>query len=176
MNRNQAVFVLSRCFLPFRRRNSDQNAQIITLMGVVLALAVFILAAIPADITSIDIILLSEQSSSLVDEFMQIKQTFGMSMNYHLVSIQYDDGNDLLQYYGDIDTIASAFNSTKNEYFALELQHGNYFNATLHPPWYYYSSYEGNVFLIYIDLLLSDGQTTIRESVTYSLVVKTRMP
>jgi len=152
----------------------DESGQMIVLMGIMLALSIFIIASLPAEIYNLNIAIPSQQSTSILPEFNHIKDSFGHSLNYNLVNLEFNQTTNLSYFYGDINDILDAFNKTKETYYILELQHGLFFDAQFNESivWYSHMSSSGHVFCTNITLSLSDGNTYIKEDVIYSILCK----
>jgi len=150
------------------RKNSG---QMIILMGIILALAIFVMSGLSADIINLDIVISNERATSLVSEFDYIKETFGLSLNYNLINnITNETGEDKLVFHGDPNTMKTVFNQTRDEFYALELRYGNIFDAKLNHYWYSHQTDEKYVYYVNINLMLDDGDTYIDEDVLYSIV------
>lgn len=161
------------------------EGQMIALMGIVLAISVFMISSLAAEIANVDFIVITRDAGSLAGEFSDIKETFGVALNYNLVDIfiyKYTggpSGGDIQArinesfFDGDINKIETAFNQTKDEYFNLYFRRGIFFDAVLNEPWYYSHEEEityGNNTVFYsvdITLYLDDGDSRMAEDVTY---------
>ncbi|RLF34800.1 MAG: hypothetical protein DRN08_04085 [Thermoplasmata archaeon] len=66
---------------------NNESGQILTLLGILLALSVFVLASMASEISDLNLVVPSERASSLLKEFNNIKDTFGLALNYNLVNI-----------------------------------------------------------------------------------------
>jgi len=141
----------------------------IILMGVILSLAIFVISALAADIINLDIAISNERATSTVSEFNYIKETFGIALNYNLITnISNNDGTLIFQ--GNISNITKAFNQTREQFFALELRYGNIFDAELNKCWYSHLANESHVYHADVSLTLDDGKTYLAEDITYSIV------
>ena len=105
-----------------RKINGKKNrAQLITIMGIILAISIFIISSLAAEIANIDFVVSSGESTSLLTEFKNVKDTFVISLNYNLIdNIYFEQNNeykDESYLYGDIDNLGTAFNKTKDEYY-----------------------------------------------------------
>jgi len=145
----------------------------IVLMGVVLAISIFVISSLASDIINLDIVVSNERASSLVTEFSYIKKTFGVSLNYNL-SEDIEKADNRLIFQGDIHkSITDAFSQTRDEFYVLELQYGNIFNATLNSYWpqYLQNETEKDSWYVHVTISLEDGNTYITEDVLYSIIL-----
>ena len=151
-----------------KRSLRKENSQMIVLMGIVLAISVFAVSSLAVDISNLDIVLLTEQSTSLLTEFTSIKETFAFSLNYNLVDdIQYQlDG---LIFQGDINNLSKAFDKTKDEYYSLELQHDILFDAKLNGYRVAHPGSTDGLYHIDVTLYLENRNTCYTEDVTYAI-------
>lgn len=148
-----------------------KNSQMIVLMGLLLALSVLVISSLAAEITNLNIVVTSERSSSLITEFICVRETFGEALNHNLVdNIDYDGVK--LMFYGNINNIADAFSQTRDEFYTLELRHDNLFDAVINKqPWYSHKSDDGNyVYNIDVTISLANGNACITEDILYSIV------
>ena len=170
------------------KRDSD-NGQMIVLMGIMLSLSIFILSSITAEISNLDVVIPSERASSLLPEFTHIKETFGESFNYNLVSNieNINDGDtDYLVFWGDITdaTVVDAFEKTKDAFYIHELKHHNHFDAELNEIegryiWWVEEIRTGqnkdivnHFYQINVDLSLYDGNTLLTENIQYNVICR----
>jgi len=152
-----------------RKLSRKDSGQMIILMGVILSLAIFVISALAADIINLDIAISNERATSTVSEFNYIKETFGIALNYNLITnISNNDGTLIFQ--GNISNITKAFNQTREQFFALELRYGNIFDAELNKCWYSHLANESHVYHADVSLTLDDGKTYLAEDITYSIV------
>lgn len=150
------------------KKAAKENAQMITLLGIILAISVIALSSLSSEIANIDFVVTTTQSSTIVNEFEMIKTTFGSSLNYNLADVVDGDadGNTTLE--GNIDDIENSFEQTKLEYFNLELMRGNLFDANLTGYWF---TYEGDDrYNVEVTLMLDDGSNSITEDVIYTII------
>ena len=155
-------------------RTLDNNGQILILMGITLAISVFIISSLSAEISDLDLIVTSERSTSLLPEFTHIRGEFGTALNYNLVSIDVGDNNFF--FYGNISDITDAFNQTREEFYVLELQHDTIFNAIFKDCQYFYLSSEGHIYHVACTVSLDDGKTCITKDVVYNIICKRYIP
>jgi len=148
------------------------KGQIITLTGVLLALAVFIIASTAAELADIDIVIPEGRASSIITEFKNIKETFGTLLNYNLVNLSVNQTSGTVAFHGDIKNLPQAFSKTYESIYMLELKHGNFFDAKLENYGYLPLNIDelGNTFIVDVSLLLDDGNTCITEKVQYTLI------
>jgi hypothetical protein len=155
-----------------RRKKIKNHAQMITLMGVVLAVSVFMISSLAAEIANIDFVVSSGSSTSIFTEFDNIKDTFGLSLNYNLIDIQIDD-EDNSSMFGNIEDIYSAFNQTKEDYFNITFKHDMLFDAHLNHYWYSHQktiqNYSTVFYKVKVVIYLNDGNSNITEEVLYSI-------
>jgi len=153
-----------------RSLHQDKNSQMIILMGLLLAISVLVISSLAAEITNLNIV--NERSPSLLTEFICIRETFGKALNHNLIDdIDYGGGLKLM-FYGDINNITDAFNQTRDEFYTLELQHDNLFDAVINKqPWYSHKSDDGNyAYHIDVTISLANGNACITEDILYSIV------
>lgn len=172
------ISIKKRTSLKNHSRNTllhERNGQMITLMGVTLALSVIIMGSLAAEISDIDVTISQERSNDLLAEFVHIKKAFGMALNYNLVDI--NTSNMLFE--GDLygtnqksPNIANVVTQTSNSFRAIELRHDKIFTATHEALDYSYLSDEGHVYNVRVRLSLKDKTGMIVEPVVYSIVCK----
>lgn len=170
-----------------KKNGIKNNAQMIALMGIILAISVFVISSLAAEIANIDFIVSTGESTSLSTEFNNIKDTFGVTLNYNLIDgdgfiigTAADPVEDESYLYGDIDNINIAFQQTRDEYFNLSFQHGIFFDASLGIYWIADDevSIQGkNTFFYNVEITLSldDGNSYITEDVTYLIACTPEM-
>jgi hypothetical protein len=147
----------------------------IILMGVILALAIFVISSLAADIINLNVLISNERASSIVSEFNYIKEAFGTSLNYNLINDitkQSQNGESNLIFQGDINNITKAFNQTRDIFYILELNYSNILDANLNKYWYSHTSDENYIFYADVSLSLYDGKTYMAENVKYSILCK----
>lgn len=156
--------------LRYKKNWNDTNGQMIVMMGVLLAISVLIISSIPSQISDVDVVISRKRSTSLLPEFIHIKEAFGRCLNYELVDITFSD--DLsTNFYGDIRDIKEAFNRTRDSFYILELNHDTFFDAQFKNYWYVYlSPFYGYVYNVIFTLTLDNGKTSITEDVEYSII------
>jgi len=147
------------------KNNGNENAQILIILGIVLAISVFLISSLASEIANVDFIVATETQSSLTREFSAIKESFGTTLNYNLAEPYLDNKFNPLK--GNITDIENKFEQTREEYFNVSLTHGFLFDAYLNR--YTYSFEENNLYYAYVTLLLDDGNARITENVTYSI-------
>jgi len=152
-----------------RKLSRKDSGQMIILMGVILALSIFVISSLAADIINLDIAISNERVASTVSEFNYIKETFGIALNYNLITNISKSGNTLI-FRGNISNITKAFNQTRDQFFTLELKYGNIFDAELNKYWYSHLADESHVYHADVSLSLDDGKTYLAEDITYSIV------
>ena len=148
-----------------KKNRRNNHAQLITIMGIILAISIFIISSLAAEIANIDFVVSYGESISLSDEFNNVKDTFVKALNYNLVDITISTNNYESYLYGDINKIGTVFNQTKDEYYLLYLQHGILFDAYLIDYWYSHEEViqgENTVFYwVKFTLTLDDGNSFI---------------
>lgn len=149
------------------KNKRNGNAQVLVILGVILAISVFLISSLASEIANIDFIVSTEKPSSISREFSGIKESFGTSLNYNLAEPYYDSILNRNMLRGNIIDINDKFEQTKNEFFNISLLHGYLFDAYLNR--YTFSYDEDNLYYAYVTLLLDDGSTRIMENVTYSI-------
>lgn len=154
----------------------EENSQMIMLMGIILAISVFIMSNLAATITNLDMVVSNEPSNSLFNEFKYVREMFPYSLNYNLADNIIIDSNNEVRFYGNITNINKSsdnrFEKTNQSYKELELRHNNLFDAVL-DSWYIHDPSSSNpIFYVNVKLSLSDEKTTIEENVTYSILLR----
>jgi len=147
----------------------SESAQMITLMGVLLAISVFVIAAIPSELSDLDTVVPSERFRSILPEFAQIKESFGVALNYNLVDVTLNEDGDA-SFSGDIKNIESAVDQTEESFQTMMMNHDIFFDATFQKYWYSHTSNNGNIYLVQVYLLLDDGSMSLNEEMTYSII------
>lgn len=156
-----------------QHHESHNDAQMLIIMGIALAISLVILTSIPIELANLGIEVPTGQSSSLLSEFGCIKETFGTALNYNLVHLSIDPTTGATTFNGTMKNILTAFNQTRNTFYLLELQHDIIFDAVYNNYWYSDTSDTGHyVYQVSITLSLSDKVTDISEIVTYSILCK----
>ena len=163
-----------------RCRNMDslgRNGQMIMLMGVTLAVSVFVISSIATEISDLDVVVSSSRSTSLVPEFLYLKEAFGTALNYDLVSISINPSTSESSFYGDIKSINASFDRTKNSFYVIEMKHDIFFEAVLNNYWWDSNlTDEGHIYNIDVTLSLDDGETCITQDVIYYIICKDYLP
>lgn len=153
------------------RMYHNKNSQMIVIMGIILAVSVFAISSLSADIANLDLVISTERSTSLLSEFTCVKESFAYSLNYNLaenITIE----NDELWFYGNISNITKAFEQTKDEYIVLELQHDILLEAELNKYWYAKPGATDYIYHVNVTLSLENQDTRITEDIIYSIVCK----
>jgi hypothetical protein len=168
-----------RSYKKNRNLCSEKNGQMIILMGVILALAIFVISSLAADIINLNILISNERASSIVSEFNYVKEAFGTSLNYNLIDrIELPlttfpgslEGN--ITFKGDINNITKVFNQTRDRFYLMELNYSNIFDAELNKFWYSSESGENYIYYADVSLSLDNGKTHINDKVLYSILCK----
>jgi len=159
---------------------STDSAQMIVLMGIVLAISVFMLSSIAAEIANLDVIVTTSEAITLPSEFSNLKEAFVRALNYNLADVTIitdlddftfpGDEDDLNETFliGDITNLAKAFNQTRDEFHQIELRYGRIFDAQLNRYWY---AYKGDgIYFVDVTLMLDNGDAKVTESMVYSIV------
>jgi len=145
----------------------NENAQILVILGIVLATSVFLISSLASEIANVDFVVISETQSSLAREFSVIKESFGATLNYNIAETSSVDTKMINPLKGNITDIEDKFEQTRNEYFNVLLTHGFLFDAHLNG--YEYSFKETGLYYVHTTLLLDDGNARVTENVTYSI-------
>ena len=152
-----------------RKIQKNNDSQLIALMGVMLVISVFAISSIAADLANLDIQLTGEKSTSLLNEYILIKDSFGKCLNYNL-SDEIDEVNFKEKFYGKLINIPSAFQNTTEEFYEMELQHDILFDAELND---YYVAHPGSsdgIYILDVTLTLENKNTRFVENVKYSII------
>jgi len=140
------------------------HGQMIVLMGIVLAISVFMISSLAAEIVNVNFMVTTGETSSLLTDFAGIRETFGITLNYNLVDIEIDV-NDESTLKGDITSISGAFNETRYQYLNISLL------ARLNSCLYSHEEVinEENTIFYTVDttLYLDCGRSSITEDVVY---------
>ena len=150
----------------------NNDSQIIILMGIILAVSVFTISSFGSNLSNLDIVLISDRSESLLNEFTSVKESFVYSLNYDLAdNIVYDD--DGLIFYGNINNLPAVFETTKQKYYNLELKHDIIFDAKLNDYYILHPLGTDDLYQVEITLMIISKETTICEDVRYTIICKT---
>ena len=160
-----------------QRRTNAQQGQMITLMGIMLALSVIIIGSISAEISDIDVTIPQERSKDLLSDFIHLKKAFGDALNYNIVDITYDNDITIVTAEGDLygssfrrPDISNAVTATAQSFRGLELLHNKVFSATYESLDYaYFTENSEHVYYARILLSLKDSTGIIIEPVVYSI-------
>ncbi|MBN2066275.1 MAG: hypothetical protein JW771_05655 [Candidatus Thermoplasmatota archaeon] len=147
----------------------ENASQMIILMGILLALSIFVISSLAADIINLDIAISNERATSTVSEFNYVKESFGTALNYNLLT-DISNNEEVLTFTGTINAISDAFTQTKDQFRLVELTYGNLLDATLNSYWYSHLENENYVYYADVSLTFNDGKTTISENITYSII------
>lgn len=166
-------------------KNKPKNqAQLIALMGIILAISVFLISSLAAEIANIDFVVSTGESTSLSNEFKNVRENFGIALNYNLIDIKIGDGTwgmieNESYFEGDLGEMPAAFEQTKYEYFSLLFRHGIVFDAYLNHYWYSHEEViQGGKTVFYnvdVTLSLDDGDSSITEDVIYLIACTPEM-
>jgi len=155
--------------------SSDTSGQMITIMGITLALSVIIMGSLTSEISDLDVSIPQVRSSDLLSEYLHLKQCFGVALNYNLVDID----TDTLEFIGDLygrnqnyPKIMETVNDLSNTFRSFELGHDKIFSATYEALDYGYLTEQGHVYQVRILLSLRDATGVLVEPVIYSIVCK----
>jgi len=196
---------IKNMFLKHSDIQRNTYGQMIILLGVTLAISVFLISSIPSQISSISPTVPQARSSTLLTEFVHIRDTFGYALNYNLVkptligfgqinnvgfdpmdptgdpgpSIISTDPN--MTYYG-IDGkytlrfgLSHAIEQTTNAFNNIELQYDRIFRAQLRNYGFSHLSKEGTVYLVGVTLTLQDDYESIQETTDYQILINERI-
>ena len=155
----------------------------IVLMGFFLLVAVVVLASISADLSSVGTEVPQRHSKALLPDYISIKDKFLLALRQNVDSyikeaptLQREYGIDPSDLNMD-ERFSGAFNITKIEFARLSLKQGNYFDAELIDYGYGGSVVESGgttaaVYNVNAILYLSDGKTSLSQSVSYIIKVE----
>ena len=166
--------------LPRRTLCEDEKGQIIVLMGITLALSVLIMGSLAAEIADLDVSVPQADSTDVISEFIHLKETFGLALNCNLAGVRvvYSEPEYFVFDRGMYDEITSTpdisdvFIQTSDLFRGFEIQHNKIFTASLISLTYSNLSTEGYVYNVYVELTLKDGNSFIKEPVSYFIVCK----
>lgn len=154
-----------------KKRLQNHQGQMIILTGILLAIAVFLIAFIPSQMVSSEGVIRRKQATSLQTEFTHMKEVFGKSLQYHLADITLR--NNRYIFIGDIQNIQQALEDTTDLFYHFYLNQNIYFDASVqNQNWYWFShnSPAGLTYIVQITLTLDNGQTTISEQIDYTVL------
>ena len=153
-----------------------KDGQMVTLMGITLALSVIVIGTLSAEISDVDVTIPQERSNDLLSEFIHLKKAFGLALNYNLVDIKFKDMN-IVDYPGELygpsedsPDISNIVSETGLSFRAIELLHDKIFTATYESLDYSHLSADGHVYYARIRLSLKDSTGLIVEPVVYSIL------
>ena len=153
---------------------TNDNGQMIILMGIILALSVFAISVLSADIINLESAIIIERSTSILKEFSNVKEAFIRSMNYNLANnvtiVNDSDDEPILIFKGDPKGIAENFTKTRDQIYTLQLQYHNIFDAKLNRCWYSHMPNENRIYYISATLSLYDGKTYLSEDILFSII------
>ena len=156
-----------------RNITSDNNSQMLTLLGMILVISIISLTAFSANLSNIDAMIPIERSSSVWNEYLNIKEDFQTALTYNFanVIIQTNKTSVFVLFYGNYSNfsyeINKAFDKTVDSFYLLALQHGIFFNAELIDYWYITYTTSGPQYEVYYNLYINGGKTSISENITY---------
>jgi hypothetical protein len=158
----------------------------ITLMGITLALTVFIISAIPSELSDLSNVVPKARSTSLNSEFIHLKEIFGLAVNQYLINYTFQEEleggpatNPDMTYRGNKGkytisyNIQSAIDTITNQMYSIESQYNKVFHTKYSPNFrlfYSHSTPEGNVYLFTTTIILVDEQNYLEEPTTFSLI------
>ncbi len=138
--------------ITFRNNTRDnvrsEKGQMFIMAAIFIAVSVIVLSVISVNLSNKDVYLPMEKSTSLVDEYRNVRSSFGDML---VSNIGNTSNSDLL--YSVFERIVDVFSS-------LEISYGNYFDADI-------VSVEENS--LTVDLILSNGGTSISEEIVYQI-------
>lgn len=108
-----------------RTKKRKNNAQMILLAGITIAVLIVALSSISVNLSNIGVGLSLEKSISPLEEYINVRHIF---INVF---------NNSCGGHNDTNIVWSAFNYTKNVLFGIEMRYGNYFDAELRNIDYY---------------------------------------
>ena len=134
----------------------NDKAQIITLMGAILAIAIIIMASISANLANLGTGVMMNRSTSLLAEFFNVKDTFAYSLNKSIDDI-WDDG-----------LIVEKVRDVSKNISRIEAKHGRYFSAEvldIYEP----MVYAVEIRYVRVKLTLTDGITTMSKKMDVAI-------
>ena len=166
---NKYTLIHEKIKSKIKMRSIKRNhAQMITLMGIVLAISVFVVSSITSEIENIEFIISTEEYSSLKNEFEMIKDSFAETLNYNLVDVKIDPDTDECEMEGNIANIYEALDQTVEDYSNVEFRYGRIFDAKLNRYWH--TNKEDGVYYVSVTLRLEDSGAIISEDVVFYIV------
>jgi hypothetical protein len=156
-------------------RRNDNHGQMIILMGIILALSVFTISILSADIINLESVIVSERSTSIKTEFANVKETFIRSMNYNLANnvinktLEGEVGTILI-FRGEPRGIDENFTKTRDQLYTLQLRYHNIFDAELNKYWYAHITNENRIYYVSATLSLDDGKNFISEDIIFTVL------
>ncbi|HDO19863.1 MAG TPA: hypothetical protein ENG74_03960 [Thermoplasmatales archaeon] len=159
----------------------NKKGQIIVMMGVLLSISLILIAAISSELSNIRMVLPEQRTTSLIDDFRDVKKVFGLVLNYNLVDAEVNATalaeekynlswpNAWYSYYvGNIKDLPDAFEKTVREVSIIELSKGNVFDAELVE--YYPTTEYSTIYTVVVNLTLGNGMERITERVGYNII------
>jgi len=159
---------------------SQAKAQMIVILGITLAISVFLISTIPSELSSIGPKVIKERSTSLLPEFNHLKEVFGQALQIRLTDHRFNitskiDPDILL--YGKLGKYTMQTTIVATEIYELKLvllniskQQDKLFDAEMAYFYYSHSVSEGNVYYVYVTLTLRDGYSRIEQRVKYTII------
>jgi hypothetical protein len=157
----------------------------IVLLGVTLALSIFLISSIASELSNLSPTVPEERTSSLLPEFINIRNSFGLAFNYNLVNISFNtpDTPNMIFYgkYGkytseiSLNSFSKPFLMTVDLFDKIEMQYYRDFSAVLQRFYYSHLTDEGHVYLVTITLSLMDNNNMIKQTVTYPIVINEKI-
>ena len=156
--------------------SQQDTGQLIASMGIILALSVFFLASISTGLIGSDVTVPLQRSTSPLPEFLHIKETFGLALQYNLGTMNITENH--LVFHGRLllsNVYTNALSKTTREFQQLLLAHNVQFEVNSGE----FSSFslrfqsvteKGYVYQVPIILEYYDGSTYIKQTVVYSLI------
>jgi hypothetical protein len=135
------------------RIEKNDDAQLLLMASVIMAVSIIVLAAITASLSNIGV--LPAKSSSIPSEFSVLREKFG-------IALQEAMGSNFEEMVED-DLVDDYFDHVKNIFSFIEGRHNNYFNAELKNILYTNDRADG----LNVCLTLNNEDESIYEEVDY---------
>jgi hypothetical protein len=164
-----------------KKMSSDTTSQMIVLMGIILAVSVFVVSSIPSEISDLGATVVQERSHALLSEFMHLKIVFGSALQWNVASeIEVDAGSGDIEVKANIYDVVSKINNnvkvTGEKIQALLLPHDQWFRAECRGIQYSHTTSQGHVYTVLVHLSLKDITSALEQNIPYSIVCKEYLP
>ena len=164
-------------YLKNKRNHSarDESGQIIVLMGIFLAISVFVISAIPSELSDLPTMVASQRAASPLNEYNHLKEIFGLALQYNM-STDIEIGDNGVVFIGNLTRTnfgGNAMTNIENQIEFLLLKHNIYCDFEKQEgPTFQFISDKGHVVHYIFKINYNDGSTTMGQKNTYTIVCK----